>query len=133
MRIYHRERAGRPIRLVWTLEELGLPYELTIMDSEEGRGAEHRARHPLGRVPVLEDDEGPLFESTTLCLHVADLAPGAGLSAPAGSHERALIGQWALFAMTEIEPSALQAWQLRDSAPEVAEAAGQRAAAACDA
>jgi glutathione S-transferase len=133
MRIYHRERAGRPIRLIWTLEELDLPYELTIMNAEEGKAEDHLARHPLGRVPVLEDDEGPLFESTALCLHVADLAPEAGLSAPSGSRERALIDQWAIYAMTEIEPPALQAWQLGEKAPEVAEAAGKRAAAAVDA
>ena len=72
-------------------------------------------------------------ESVALCLHVADLAPEAGLSAPAGSHERALITQWALFAMTEIEPPALQAWQLGEKAPAVAEAAGARAGAAVDA
>lgn len=58
MRIYHRERAGRPIRIVWVLEETGVPYELEVMNREEGRGEEHLARHPLGRVPVLEDDEG---------------------------------------------------------------------------
>ena len=26
MRVYHREHAGRPIRIVWTLEEIGTPY-----------------------------------------------------------------------------------------------------------
>ncbi len=33
MRVFHREHAGRPIRVVWTLEELGQPYELSVMAS----------------------------------------------------------------------------------------------------
>jgi glutathione S-transferase len=47
-------RAGR---IVWLLEELGLPYELNKMafDPKDLKSAAHRARHPLGRVPVLED------------------------------------------------------------------------------
>ena len=79
LRVYHREYAGRPIRALWTLEEIGAPYELTLMNWEEGSGEEHRARHPLGRVPVLEDDEGYVFESTAICLHLADLHPQAEL------------------------------------------------------
>ena len=71
MRLYHRERAGRPIRVVWTLEELDAAYDLVTLTSDEAAGDEHRSRHPLGRVPVLEDDEGALFESTALCLHLS--------------------------------------------------------------
>lgn len=109
MRIFHREYAGRPIRVAWTLEELGEPYELTTMTREEGKGPEHLARHPLGRVPVLEDSEGPLFESAAICLHLADLHPGAGLIPPLGSHERALVYQWSCFAPAELEPPLIEA------------------------
>lgn len=109
MRIFHREYAGRPIRVAWTLEELGEPYELTTMTREEGKGAEHLARHPLGRVPVLEDGEGPLFESAAICLHLADLHPEAGLIPPLGSHERALVYQWSCFAPAELEPPLIEA------------------------
>ena len=93
MRVYHRTGAGRPIRAVWALEEVGADYELVTMGVEEARAAEHRARHPLGRVPVLEDDEGPLFESTALVFHIAELNPDAGLLPPparyGGDPERA--------------------------------------------
>jgi glutathione S-transferase len=34
MRLYHREHAGRPIRVAWMLEELGEPYEITCMTRE---------------------------------------------------------------------------------------------------
>src|ERR1019366_3742256 len=94
MRIYHRRGAGRPIRIVWTLEELGVSYDLVTLTSEEAAAGEHRLRHPLGRVPVLEDDEGTVFESTALCLHVADLHPDAGLAPAVGTRDRALVYQW---------------------------------------
>jgi glutathione S-transferase len=73
MRLYHREHAGRPIRVAWVLEELGEPYEITVMTREESKGEEHRVRHPLGRVPVIEDEDGFVFESAAICLHLADL------------------------------------------------------------
>jgi len=129
MRIFHRPGAGRPIRVIWTLEEVGAPYELVIMSAEEVAG-EHRSRHPLGRVPVLEDDEGTVFESTGLCLHVAELHPGAGLVPAVGTHDRALVYQWAFFAMTEIEPAAVESRRTREQSPAIADAAAERARAA---
>ncbi len=72
---------------MWALEEVGADYELVTMTAEGARGAEHRARHPLGRVPVLEDEKGPMFESTALVLNVAELYPEAGLLPPPATHE----------------------------------------------
>lgn len=125
--VYHRQGAGRPIRLVWTLEEAGADYDLVVMDLEQGKSAEHLARHPLGRVPVLVDDQGPLFESTALCLHVAELYPDAGLLPPAGTHERALVQQWAIFAMTELEAPAIESYRQREINPEASATAAERA------
>jgi glutathione S-transferase len=104
-RLYQREGARRPRRVRWALEEVGAPYDYVVMDSEAGRGEEHARRHPLGRVPSLETDEGTLFESAALCLYIADLHPQAGLIPPTGTHERGEVYQWAFFAMTELEPA----------------------------
>ena len=104
-RLYQREGAGRPVRVRWALEEAGSPYDYIVMDLETGRGEEHARRHPLGRVPALETDDGTLFESAALCLHIADLNPQAGLIPATGTHERGEVYQWAFFAMTELEPA----------------------------
>ena len=55
-------RAGR---ILWLLEELGLVYQLNRMDfhPKDLKSDEHRARHPLGRVPVLDDGDVTLYES----------------------------------------------------------------------
>jgi glutathione S-transferase len=61
-------------------------------------------RHPLGRVPALELDDGTvMFESAAICLQLADLHPDAGVIPPLGSAERALVYQWVLFGMAELE------------------------------
>jgi glutathione S-transferase len=133
MRVIHREQAGRPLRIIWTLEEIGTPYELTVMTREEGRGQEHRGRHPLGRVPVLDDGDGYLFESAAICLHVGDLHPEAGLVPALGTHERALVYQWACFAPAELEPPLFEAWTQAERDPERAAAARGRFAKAAGA
>ncbi len=133
MRVFHRDKAGRPLRVVWTLEEVGEPYELSVMSREEVRGEDHRARHPLGRVPVLEDDEGFLFESAALCLHIGDLNPDAGLVPALGTHDRALVYQWACFAPAELEPALFEAWSQAERDPERAAAARKRFDTAADA
>ena len=126
MRVYHREKAGRPVRIVWTLEEIGAPYELVTMSREEGSGDEHLARHPLGRVPVLEDGEGTVFESAAICLHLADQHPEAQLAPAPGTHDRALVYQWSVFAPAELEPPLFAAWVQAQRDPERAKGARER-------
>jgi glutathione S-transferase len=129
MRVIHREHAGRPMRVAWTLEELGEPYEVATMTREESRSEEHLARHPLGRVPVLEHDNGFVFESAAICLHLADLYPEAGLVPEVGTHDRALVYQWAVFAPAEIEPPMIEAAVYGEKDPERASIARERFAA----
>ena len=55
------------------LEEIGEPYDAVRIAPEDRRSAEHLARHPLGRVPVVQLDDGAyLFESAAICLHLAE-------------------------------------------------------------
>ena len=119
LRLFHREKAGRPARVRWLLEEIGAPYEYVVMTAEEAASQAHRARHPLGRVPVLETDDGFQFESTAICLQLADMYPEAGLIPATGTFERGEVYTWSIFAMTEVEPYALRTWQAaRAGAPD---------------
>jgi glutathione S-transferase len=125
MRLYHAPRT-RSLRVLWALEETGAPYELTVLTREERDSEEHRARHPLGKVPALEDDDGLLFESGALCLHVADSYPQANLIGPPGSHERGLVYQWVLYAFSELEPGFAGFVGNRETDPERAAASKER-------
>jgi glutathione S-transferase len=113
------------------LEEIGAPYELTVMTREERKSAEHLSRHPLGRVPVVEFDDGRrLFESAAICIQLADLHPEAGLIAPVGSPDRGLVYQWSFFAMTELEPPIFQWMRARREEADQAEPSERYHAAA---
>jgi glutathione S-transferase len=118
MRLYHREHAGRPLRVAWVLEEAGQPYEIVKMTLEEGKSDAHRARHPLAKVPVLEDDDGLVFESGAIVLQIADTFPEAKLIPAVGSHERALAYQWTLFGPAEMEPSLIETAMFAQADPE---------------
>lgn len=90
--------------MLWLLEEIGAPYDLTEIRGAQRRSAEHLRRHPLGRVPALELGDGAtMFESAAICLQLADLNPGAGLIGPIGSTARGLVYQWVVFAVSELE------------------------------
>lgn len=71
-------RAGR---IVWLLEELGLPYDINKMSfhPKDLKSDEHRARHPLGRVPVLEDGDITIWESGAIIDYVIERHKNGGL------------------------------------------------------
>ena len=83
---------GEFVRLA--LEEAGAPYEVVVLTKEEGASDDHAARQPLGRVPALENDDGSLFESAAICLHLADRSPCAALVPELGTAARAQFYKW---------------------------------------
>ena len=61
----HHLNDSRSQRILWLLEELGLPYEIKHYKRLETRLAppELKAIHPLGKSPVITDDGKTVFES----------------------------------------------------------------------
>ena len=86
-------RAGR---VVWLLEELGLKYEVNIMPfTKEGlKSSEHRARHALGRVPVLEDGDITIFESGAIIDYIIERHKSEGLTPGSDTQEFPDYRQW---------------------------------------
>jgi glutathione S-transferase len=65
-RLYYMPRT-RSSRVLWLLEEIGTPYELTEIRGTQRRSEEHLLRHPLGRVPALQLGDGAMmFESAAI-------------------------------------------------------------------
>ena len=114
MRLYHQPRS-RSARVLWLAEEAGAPVDVVVIAREEKFTDDYRRMHPLSRSPAYVEDDGPVFESAALVLHLADRHPEAGLIAEPGSYQRALQYQWAFFAMTELEAplvdAARQMWK----------------------
>ncbi|MEO0883081.1 MAG: glutathione S-transferase family protein [Pseudomonadota bacterium] len=71
-------RAGR---IIWLMEELGLPYEVNRMafHPKDLKSDAHRARHPLGRIPVLEDGDVTIYESGAIIEYVLARHKDGGL------------------------------------------------------
>ncbi|MCP1314189.1 MULTISPECIES: glutathione S-transferase family protein [unclassified Halomonas] len=96
---------SRSLRATWMLEELGLEYrcEHVALDKGEGRSAAHLARHPDGKLPVLEDGALVLFESVAICRYLAERYGGEATLLPKDAAERAQVDQWLSFIVTELE------------------------------
>ena len=86
-------RAGR---VAWLLEELNMEYELEILPfTKEGlKSPEHRARHALGRVPVIEDGDISIFESGAIIQYILDKYDDKGLKPAVESNEYPYYLQW---------------------------------------
>lgn len=88
------------------LREAGISPDLVAVDLATHRladGSDYLAIHPRGYVPLLELDDGSRHsEVAALLQHVADLAPGAGLLAAAGTRERLEILEWVTFVSSEL-------------------------------
>ena len=76
-------------RVVWLMEELGLPYELKWYD----RGAdflappEYRALHPVGTSPIIVDGDLVMAESTAIVEYLSGRYGEGRLSVPQESPE----------------------------------------------
>jgi len=86
-------RAGR---IVWLLEELGLEYDLNAMafHPKDLKSDEHRKRHPLGRIPVLEDGDVSIFESGAIVEYVMARYGDGGLKPAVDAPEFPEYLQW---------------------------------------
>jgi glutathione S-transferase len=75
---------SRSFRVLWALEELGLPYELTPARPQSPEILQVNAS---GKVPALIEGDEVLTDSTAIITYLAD--KHGGLTAPAGTLARA--------------------------------------------
>ena len=60
-------------------EEKGAPYRLAAMPFGTTKTPEHLARHPFGRIPVIEHDGFWLYESDAIIRYIDQVFPGPSL------------------------------------------------------
>jgi glutathione S-transferase len=69
--LYHCVNA-RSFRVLWTLEELRLPYELKILPfPPRVHAREYLEINPLGTIPLMLDGDTGMTESAAICLYLA--------------------------------------------------------------
>ena len=86
------------------LEELGVPYELKLVDRTHGahKAPDYLRLNPNGLIPVLVQPAAPgqpgadlvLYETAAICLHLLDTHPRSGLAPALGTAERAHFYKW---------------------------------------
>src|SRR6056297_1756926 len=80
----HHLGVSQSDRVVWLLEELGIPYALKWYDRGEDFLAppEYRALHPVGTAPIITDGELVMAESTAIVEYISQRHGGGRLSVP---------------------------------------------------
>lgn len=81
---------ARTVRL--TLEEKGVAYDIVEIDVLQGIPAEHKARHPFGKVPSFEHDGYKLYETLAIIRYVDEAFDGPALQ-PSDPKARATMTQ----------------------------------------
>ena len=98
-------------RIVWALEELGLPYEYVKLDAQkqEHRAAGYIALNPHGKVPTLVDGNQTFFESGAILLHLGTKYGVEKKLFPAGGGQpRADAISWTVWSIAELGPYMMQ-------------------------
>jgi glutathione S-transferase len=92
----HHARRARSVRVIWLLEELGIPYEVRPIEFNAAtlRSAEYMALHPLGQVPVVDIDGKRMIESGAIVEYLLEQHGAGRLAPPPGSEQRAEYLQW---------------------------------------
>lgn len=91
-------RRNRGFRVMWALEELGLPY---MLEEARPQSPEVFAVNPLGQVPVLLDGDAVVTDSLAILHYLADR--NGALTYPAETVERAMLDARINFVLTEME------------------------------
>ena len=97
---------SRAERILWLLEELELPYELNEMafHPSDLKSDEHRARHPLGRIPVLDDGDIQIWESGAITEYIIEKYKNGGLKPDVQSELLPQYLQWFHYCEVMIMP-----------------------------
>src|ERR1700735_3615395 len=80
----HHLNNSRSQRVLWLLEELGLPYEIVRYQRQPDMRApaELRAIHPLGKSPVVTDNGNMVAESGAIVEYLVDTYGEGGVVPP---------------------------------------------------
>lgn len=91
----------------WLLEELGVPYDMKILDFEkrEHKAPEYLKINPMGKVPAIVHRGVVVTEAAAICLYLADAYPKAGLAPALDDPARGTYVRWFFFGAGCVEPA----------------------------
>jgi glutathione S-transferase len=106
----HHLNNSRSQRVLWLLEELGVPYEVKRYERDAKTmlaPASLRAVHPLGKSPVITDQGRTIAESGAIVEYLVERYGDGRLVPAAGSPERLRYTYWLHYAEGSLMPPLL--------------------------
>jgi glutathione S-transferase len=103
---------SRSTRILWLLEELGVPYDLKIVSIKRGDGTgapDSTNKHPFHKVPALIHDGALIYETPAIAQYLTDLFPEKKLAPRIGDPARGPYVTWLAYSTGVLEPSLMMA------------------------
>lgn len=94
--VHHLENS-RSQRVLWLLEELGLPYQVKRYERDKKTNLAPKELlkvHPLGKSPVIEDNGAVIAETGAIIEHIVDTYGQGRLVPPKGSDDYRRYKYW---------------------------------------
>ena len=95
------------------LEEIGAPFELIKVDTKAGEQLrpDYLKLNPHARVPTLiYDGDRVMYESTAICLFLADRHPEAGFTPKSGGKDCGPFLQWMAYLTNTLQEGCMHWW-----------------------
>lgn len=108
-----RATSGNVQKVIFMLEELGLPYNRKDYGKQFGNTLtpEYSALNPMQKVPTLVDGDTVIWQSNTILRYLANKTDSALY--PADATQRSLVDRWMDWMLAELNPAYLAGF--RDS------------------
>ncbi|WP_118184881.1 glutathione S-transferase [Paraburkholderia phosphatilytica] len=106
----HHLNNSRSQRVLWLLEELGVPYEIVRYQRDPQTmlaPPELSAVHPLGKSPVITDGSNTIAESGAIIEYLVERYGNGQFAPPAGTPERLRYTYWLHYAEGSAMPPLL--------------------------
>ncbi|MDC9580590.1 glutathione S-transferase family protein [Xenorhabdus sp. PR6a] len=100
MKIYTFPKS-RSLRVLWTLEELGVSYDTIKVDLLNDIPSV-TSPHSRGKVPFMVDGDISIEETLSICLYLCEKYPEKNFY-PTALKEKSIINSWLSFALTDLE------------------------------
>jgi glutathione S-transferase len=110
MIVVHHLNNSRSQRVLWLLEELGIPYEIQRYQRDAKTmlaPPELKKIHPLGKSPVVTDEGRTVAESGAIIEYLVDRYGAGKLAPPPGTDERLRYTYWLHYAEGSAMPPLL--------------------------
>lgn len=101
------------------LEELGAPYEISLLDLQAGDQLKPAflAVNPMGKVPTIVHRGAVVTEQVAIAIYLADAFPAAGLAPSLDDPLRGPYLRWLVFQGSCFEPALMDRYMKREGPP----------------